>query len=94
MYKMGKTLNMTQSEGKIYCLFFISIMPRVKLRKFYIFGNLNHCICLGDTENIEKESQVIECYENEKFSWIPKCCLKNNCHLKMALVDERDNQKM
>ena len=27
---------------------------------------LNHCICLGDTENIEKESQVIECYENEK----------------------------
>ena len=46
MYKMGKTLIMTQSEGKIYCLFFISIMPRVKLRKFYIFGNLNYCICL------------------------------------------------
>ena len=27
---------------------------------------LNHCICLGDTENIEKENQVIDCYDNEK----------------------------
>ena len=43
MYKMGKTLIMTQSKGKNYCLFFISRMPRVKLRKFYIVENL---ICI------------------------------------------------
>ena len=29
-------------------------------------SNFNHCICLNDTENIEKKSQVIECYETEK----------------------------
>ena len=29
-------------------------------------SHLNHCICLNDTTNLEKKSQVIECYDNEK----------------------------
>ena len=29
-------------------------------------SELNHCICLGNTTNIEKKNQVIECYDNEK----------------------------
>ena len=29
-------------------------------------SELNHCICLGNTTNIEKKNQVIECYNNEK----------------------------
>ena len=37
---------------------------------FVTYGNeeseLNHCICLGKTTNLEKKNQVIECYDNEK----------------------------
>ena len=29
-------------------------------------NTLNHCICLNDTENIDKSTQVIECYSTEK----------------------------
>ena len=29
-------------------------------------SSLNHCICLGNTTNLEKKNQVIECYEDEK----------------------------
>jgi DNA polymerase elongation subunit (family B) len=27
---------------------------------------LNHCICLNDTTNVDKNAQTIECYDNEK----------------------------
>lgn len=29
-------------------------------------SHLNHCICLGETTNHETDTQVIECYDNEK----------------------------
>tara|TARA_Y100000389_G_C17471366_1_gene531537 strand:- start:16532 stop:20272 length:3741 start_codon:yes stop_codon:yes gene_type:complete len=29
-------------------------------------SNLNHCICLNETTNIESDTQVIECYDNER----------------------------
>lgn len=29
-------------------------------------SHLNHCICLNNTTNLEKKSQVIECYDDEK----------------------------
>ena len=28
--------------------------------------NLNHCICLNETSNLNEETQVIECYDTEK----------------------------
>ena len=27
---------------------------------------MNHCVCLGETTNIENDTQIIECYDNEK----------------------------
>ena len=27
---------------------------------------LNHCICLGDTTNVDEDTQMIECYDNER----------------------------
>ena len=29
-------------------------------------SQLNHCICLNDTSNLDKRTQVIECYDNER----------------------------
>ena len=29
-------------------------------------SHMNHCICLNETTNLESDSQIIECYDNEK----------------------------
>lgn len=29
-------------------------------------SHLNHCICLGDTTNVDEDTQMIECYDNER----------------------------